>query len=65
MSTDIVTWESGQENFQWAALKVYLYTTCAFMGATFAFWGFMQLRERRKEKQKERDLHEKTKDPEG
>ena len=65
MSTDIVHWQNEQEIFQLAALKVYLYLSFAFMAATFAFWLFMQIRERRMEKQKEKDLYEKTKDPEG
>ncbi len=64
MSTDIVHWDNGQRNLQWPALKVYLYVSIAFMAATFAFWGIMQILEKQKEKKREDELNQKTGDPE-
>ena len=52
MSTDIIRWDSGTEDYQSGALHVYLAICLPFMAATFIFWGAYQYFERRKERQR-------------
>ena len=49
MSTDIIRWDNGIEDYQPGALHVYLAICLPFMAATFIFWGAYQWLERRKE----------------
>ena len=64
MSTSIVKWDNGQRDFQPEALKVYTYATLSFMIVTFAFWGWMQVIEKRREKLDDQIMKDKKINPE-
>ena len=49
MSTDIIRWNSGEQDYQAGALHLYLAICLPLMAATFVVWGAFQIFERRKE----------------
>jgi hypothetical protein len=53
MSTDIITFQDGSENFRLGALKLYLAITLPCIALTFGAWYGMYLWARRKERTKE------------